>query len=685
MFSFALNYHFGGLDVTGYHIVNLAIHIINAMLVYFLVILTFKTPYLSSQQSMVSSHTPPSPPFNLMGDRGLQFIPLAAALLFVSHPIQTQAVTYIVQRLTSLASMFYLLSVVLYVKARITAVKNSSINLRAVVYGLMSLLSAIAAMFTKEIAFTLPIVIAMYEFFFFKAPRKKRLILLLPFMLTLLIIPLSILGTDKPVAEMLSDVSEKTKVQTDMTRWDYLITQMRVITTYIRLLLLPINQNLDYDYPIYHSLFTASVFLSFLFLLSIFALGVYFFYRSRLTVHSSTTAGSELQTQNLRLISFGIFWFFITLSVESSIIPITDVIFEHRVYLPSVGVLIVISTSVFMLKERVKNRLPQIQKAFVLAFAIMIIILSGAAYARNMVWQSEFDLWNDTLKKSPNKVRALCNFGNANRKIKQNDKAIELYKKGLEINPNSVRVLINLGNAYFDIGEYEQAFQAYIKAQQIDPEYYLTYFNLGVMFKKMGKYSDAIEQYKRAISLKADIIDSYEGLAAVYEKLNKKAEAIDIYNRLIIIKPDHVDAYNSLGILYAEAENYDKAIEVYFKAIRIEPSNSMVYNNIGLVYVQIGNYEQAIDAFEKSINYDPSNADAYNNLGSVYLTTGHYRKAIDVLVQVLQIKPDFVLAHYNLGRAYIGVGDSKAALNQYEILKGIDMKVAADLLSIMRQ
>ncbi len=106
---------------------------------------------------------------------------------------------------------------------------------------------------TKEIAFTLPIMILLYEFTFFKSTLKRKLFFLVPVLLTLVIIPLSMLHIDKPLGEVLSDLSEKSRLQTDMSRADYLMTEMRVIVTYIRLILLPINQNLDYDYPIYRS------------------------------------------------------------------------------------------------------------------------------------------------------------------------------------------------------------------------------------------------------------------------------------------------------------------------------------------------------------------------------------------------------------------------------------------------
>jgi hypothetical protein len=273
-FTFALNYAAGGTDVRGYHIVNLIIHIVNGCLLYLLVILTFRTPCFASWKAHSSSGASP------VTDYGSRFIALFTALFFVSHPVQTQAVTYIVQRLTSLATFFYLLSVVLYAWGRIAGVERS--GGRAVLLYVLSVLSAVLAMKTKEIAFTLPLAVVLYEWTFFQAPWRKRLLILLPVVLTLIIVPLSVMGTDKPLGEVLSDLSEKSRVQTDIPRWDYLVTQMRVITTYIRLIFLPVNQNLDYDYPVYRSLFDPPVLTSFLFLVVVAGFGVYLLYVSRL-------------------------------------------------------------------------------------------------------------------------------------------------------------------------------------------------------------------------------------------------------------------------------------------------------------------------------------------------------------------------------------------------------------------
>jgi hypothetical protein len=283
--TFALNYKFHGLNITGYHIISLLIHIVNALLVYCLIILTLRTPLLRNSDSNCHSH----------------LMALLGALFFISHPIQTQAVTYITQRYASLATLFCLVSITMYIQSRLTHSEEiterlkSKRKFRLAVYYFLSIISAVLAMKTKEMAFTLPVIIALYEVMFFEGRLKSRILYLIPFLLTMLIIPLTLIGIDKPLEDLIGDVSETTKGQANLSRLDYLFTQFRVIVTYIRLLFLPINQALIYDYPIYYSFFDPNVILSFLFLSVILGLGVYLLYRSRSAYLYS------------RLIAFGIF------------------------------------------------------------------------------------------------------------------------------------------------------------------------------------------------------------------------------------------------------------------------------------------------------------------------------------------------------------------------------------------
>jgi tetratricopeptide (TPR) repeat protein len=499
--SFALNYHWGGVDVQGYHLTNILIHILNALLVYFFIVLTFKTPAMRQEpdRSTASSRS-------LSGPALTAFF---VALLFVSHPIQTEAVTYIVQRLASLATLFYLLAIVLYIKGRLSAgaseagkgpaVHNTRIT-APVIWHLLSLVAALFAMKTKEIAFTLPFVVLLYEATFFNAPLKKKLLLLLPIVLTLTIVPLSLLNSDTPLGETLSRLDAVTRVETDMSRWDYLLTQTRVVTTYIRLMVLPINQNLDYDYPIERSFFAPAVLLSCAFLLSILGLGLSLLYTAHKAgrkarnedrsqrieqgpEHGEEVLRAKRSVSYYRLMGFGILWFFITLSVESSIIPIDDVIFEHRLYLPSLGFFTAFTAGLFVAAAGLKK-----EKGVLPIFVIIILALSTATYMRNDVWADSARLWEDVAGKSPDWDR-----------------------------PHN-----NLGTVYYELGRLDEAMREFQTAVRLNPAYADAHNNLGVVYEHQGRLDEALKEYQASVWLKPNNVDMRNNLEALRNKMGRK-------------------------------------------------------------------------------------------------------------------------------------------------------------------
>ena len=250
--SFALNYHFSHLNVFGYHLVNLLVHLGSAIFVWWLTLLTFSTPVMKEER--IACHA--------------NIIALLAGLVFVAHPIQTESVTYILQRAASMATLFYLASLCLYIKARLLQGEGLASS-QGRIYYISSLITAIMAMFIKEITITLPLMILFYEISFFKTKLNFIWKQLLPFLLTILIIPLTMLFTQSSKSISAREMQSVIQGSTQISSMHYLLTQFRVMLTYIRLVFLPFNQNLDYDYPIFKSLFEWPILISYLFLITI--------------------------------------------------------------------------------------------------------------------------------------------------------------------------------------------------------------------------------------------------------------------------------------------------------------------------------------------------------------------------------------------------------------------------------
>ena len=531
--TFALNYRLHGFNVTGFHIVNTYIHLLNAVLVYFLVVLTFRTPFLSP---------PHIPPLAKGGNVGVT-IALFSALLFVSHPVQTEAVIYVYQRFALLATLFYLLSLVLYIKWRLSSLGHSGLSgislpipnsrkdsrqagmtARQSILYLASLLCAVLAMKTKENAFTLPLMITLYEFLFFRGPVWPRLLRLIPLLLTLAIIPLSVAG-----GPMQALSGAAAAAGAFISPGDYLLTEFSVVVTYIRLLFLPVNQNINYDYPVYISFREPPVLLSFIFLLSVFLFALWLVYRSK--------SGEPA----LRLMGFGVLWFFIALSVESSIFQIPVVISEYRVYLPSAGFFPAVASGAFLLLSRLRWK-----KAALSALACILLALMYATYARSAVWESDLSLWEDVVKKSPKRSFGHNNLGNSYYARGMTDKALERYQTAVRLDPRLPDAHYGLGNVYLAKGMPENALEHYRIAIEIEPYFADAHNGMGNAFFSKGMPEEAIERYIFAGRLKPDSPEIHHNLGAAYAAKGDRDRACAEFQIALEIKPDYKEAMESM-------------------------------------------------------------------------------------------------------------------------------------------
>jgi hypothetical protein len=494
--TFALNYAAGGLQVVGYHAVNLVIHLAAALLCYQLVALTCRTPFFVAHARQEPGGTACMPA-------------LAVALLFVAHPVQTQAVTYIVQRYASLATLLYFVAMVCYIQARLSYVNSAAAaprrSMRTLAWYAAAMAGAVLAMKTKEIAFTLPVMITIHEIAFFPGRRlAERLKFLLPMALTIAIIPLSLAAVGANGLSVASSAA-------DITRHDYLLTQFRVIVTYLRLLILPVNQMIDYVFPVSRQLAEPAVLLSGTLLVALF-LG---------SVMLLISAGRGKVPPVLRLAGFGGLWFFITLSIESSIIPITDVIFEHRLYLPSAGMFMVFAAFAALVLERLGSRCPRSYGALVVVMAGILVALPVMAHLRNEVWRSELTLWEDAADKSALNVRARAIIAGKLIEIKKIDAAIVRLQEALRIKPDYADAIITLGNAYLEKGLLDEGQAQYVKALatgNMDFESRaMLMMNMGNYNLKKGFTDRAIYFYQNALAITPDVAAIHHNLGQAYK------------------------------------------------------------------------------------------------------------------------------------------------------------------------
>ncbi len=531
--TFAINYSFFKFDVFGYHAVNLLIHLINAFLVRWLILLLLQTRRLKD---------------SIYAQNKKSFA-LIAALLFLVHPLQTQAVTYIAQRFASLSTLFYLASVCFYIRGRL----NKSSSAAGNSFFIFCTLSAVLSMFSKETAFTLPFAIILTEAVFFIdkehwQKHKKAYLIGTCFALSFcLIIPI-LFSAD--FFHILSAKSESFSHLGDtISIHNYLLTQFRVLLTYLRLFIFPVNQNFDYDYPASNHFFEPQTFFSFL------ALALILF-------------GAIRALKNHPLISYGVFWFFLTSSVESSFFPIRHVIFEHRVYLPSAGFFLAICALTFYI---LKN-----PKRFVSIFYFLVAVCSVLTFERNKVWKTEIAFWEDCARKSPQKSRVHTNLAVAYLVDGQTDLALNHFNRAIEINPKDIQALNGRGAILTNRGEHAQAILDFDQVLKIESNSPLVYLNKAKNLAMQSKFTEAYAEIDNALKL-----DSH-----------------------------YAKAYITRGDIYKSQQKWDEALKAYQMAVQLAPYNAEPYYNIGKIYLVKGDSNLALKSFTKCLEIDPQNTKA---------------------------------------------------------------------------
>ena len=531
--TFVLNHLLHGKQVFGYHLVNVTVHLAAAAALYGMIgaILTA----LQSRYTLSDGET----------DFLRRFLPFGTALLFVSHPIQTQAVSYIVQRYTSMAALFYFCSVMTFIRARWYSTGPCN-QKRALVYSIVSLCSAVLAMRSKETAYTLPLMLLAVEAFLFQGRLLRNRYFLGAMLLVLLAIPLSriaALQSGSGLEDLLYNIKHGTREELTYSRSNYLLTQFGVVAAYLKLLFLPINLNLDYDIPLQRSLWSIQVLVPLGIHMLLLGTAAVLLHRSR----NPSSGPVGYKALCLRLISFGIVWFYLTLLVESSIIPILDVMFEHRVYLPSGGgILAVLATAAYLAGDR-RN----VQRAVWGGLLLVCCVFTVATIQRNRIWNNDLLLWEDTARKSPNKPRVLANLSAAYLDAYMADKAMPILIKILEIAPGMSDTMNNLGMALEQTERYEGRFNngsSYLlRGRNVNPRYINSWFantrnNLGLAYDYLGRPAEAAKCFETAVAL----VPSFElawlnlYLTAVKQGNMKLAEAS--LQKLEEINPDKAAA-----------------------------------------------------------------------------------------------------------------------------------------------
>ena len=508
--TFRVTHRLWGLDAVPYHATNLLIHLGVVVLVYGFSVEVFERA----------------------GRRDSGALALVVTGLFGLHPLQTQAVSYLSQRAEALAALFYLAG--LLCLARSLACASPW---REASYLLAAGLAFVLGLGAKEVAVTLPIAGLMYVLCIVRrggrapATAKGRI------GLGALFAVLAAAPGGYLVLRFARGLAHGQDVGygiAGVTPWEYLLTQSRVLLTYLRLTVWPLGQNLDHDFALSRSLLEPATLASCLAASALLGGGVAGCLWAR-------RQGDGEGTSAVRVAAFGLCWFFVTLAPTSSVVPVRDVIVEHRMYLALWGVLSTLVVAVSSLRTRAPWLAGQgARRALAAGIVALMVAAAAMTQARNTVWSSKEALWSDVVRKSPGKSRPHLNYGHALAQRGEFERALAEFRRALELSGDGATDPASIHNdmaiSFLELKRPDEAEASARRALQARPQH-------GGAHNTMGEILYTRQDYRAALGhfLSAAVLDPYAptntyNVAVTHERLGNTPEACRHWRRYIALE-----------------------------------------------------------------------------------------------------------------------------------------------------
>jgi tetratricopeptide (TPR) repeat protein len=625
--SLAINYAISGYGVWSYHAFNLLIHALAGLTLFGLMRRTLARPPLQEKFGRLAFLTA-----------------FTTALLWTIHPLQTESVTYVIQRAESLMGLFYLLTLYCFVRS------IDSEHSRT--WQGFALFACTLGMGCKEVMATAPLVVLLYDRTFaagsFRAAGRKRLWFYLGLMLTWL--PLAWLvvraGGDRG----------GTFVLTRAATQHYWLTQFEAVTRYLQLAAWPRPLIFDYGFPVTYPLGRAVWYV--LPLLAALGLALWTFVRRP-------------------VVGFLAVSFFLVLAPTSLVPGFTQYTVEHRMYLPLAAVVVLgVGGAVHWFGRGG------------LAWLLGIAVAFGAlTVRRNFEYRSEHAIWEATVQRSPESAKAQTNFGRALDREGQRTAAISHYEKAIQLDPVPAQPYYNLGLALAASGRVEEAIPQFQGAIQRLPGFVQARYKLamalmevgrrpeavplleevatfnpwtvethgmvGEALAELGRLPEAVLQLEAALRLQPDFAEGEGDLGAVLHRLGNLREGQRHLERAVQLNPRMAEAHFNLGLIFAETGQAAEARAQYAEAVRIDPTEAEAQLNLGIMLAREEKFPEAEQHLLAARRLRPALAAAHGNLGIVLAELGRFDEAILSYAEALRLQPDYAVMHYNLANALL--------------------------------
>jgi len=529
--TLAINYAISGLDPSSYHVTNLFIHILGSLLLFDILRRTFLLPTLRDRW-------------------GNAAIPLAfaVALLWAIHPLQTESVTYIAQRAESLVGLFYLLTLYCFLRG--------TDSIQSVWWYVAAVATCTLGMASKEIMVSAPLIVWLYDRTFvagsFREAWRKRCGFYLALASTWLLLGWLVIstGTRGGTAGFGSGISW----------WAYLCTQFGAIVHYLRLCFWPSPLVFDYGDRVVQDVAEIVPYAILVIILGI---------------------ATVVALWRWPKVGFLGTWFFVILAPTSSIVPVTtQIIAEHRMYLPLAAVIVCVVVGGFYVGQQLVQRgmvsLKSLEVTCDCLVLFLGLILGIFTFQRNTDYSSALSIWEDTVAKVPASARAHNNLGLVLADQEKFDEAIVQYRTALEIDPNSEKIHDNLGVVLSRNGQVDEAIIQYRKALEINPNTVSAYSNLGNALNARGQYEEALTLYNKALELNPNLEIVYNNIGAILAHQGQMDKAVIHFKKALELQPQYVDAYKNLGTTLANQGLLEEATVQFHKVLDLNPENTQV-------------------------------------------------------------------------------------------------------------
>jgi tetratricopeptide (TPR) repeat protein len=556
--TLAVNYALGGLDVRGYHALNLALHVASALLLFGV-----------TRRTLARGRYAPAA-------TRLAFV---VALVWTVHPIQTETVVYTHQRTELLMSFCYLLT--LWCAIRYWDSPRSGLWWTAAVA------ACAAGMGSKEVMATAPVMVLLYDRAFvsgsFGASLRRHRAL-----------HAGLAATWVVLAAVLDLREDSVGFHHGVSARDYLLTQAGVIVRYLRLAVWPDPLLISYRWPVVRSLSDALP--EALLVLALLVATLWALVRAP---RAGFVGG----------------WFFLILAPTSSVLPIVlEVVAERRMYLPLAAVVVAVvlagHEALALLGRR--GRWPAVAGAA--AVVAVVIALSVRTEARIRDYRSERILWEGVLERFPDHPEAHNDLAIFLQREGRLDEAIAHYREAIRLKPHLTKAHFNLAGAFLLQGDRDGAIAQYRRVLELDPEAPEAHHALGELLQERGEVTEAIAHYRRALALDRELAEAHLNLGAALASTGRVDLALPHLAEAVRLEPEDVNARYNLGTALALTGQRAPAIGHLEEVVRRQPGNVRARLNLAVLLSGAGETEKAIAHLTEVVRLAPDDEEARRRL-----------------------------------------------------------------------